>query len=68
MRPSTLQFQQRHPDTAIETDAAANVDSAEAAEASAETAFEDVSPTGEAADTAAGLDEISARGSGTDHR
>ena len=47
-------------DTAIETDAAANVDSAEAAEASAETAFEDVSPTGEAADTAAGLDEISA--------
>ena len=47
-------------DTAIETDADANVDSAEAAEASAETAFEDVSPTGEAADTAAGLDEISA--------
>ena len=44
-------------DTAIETDADANVDSAEAAEASAESAFEDVSPTGEAAETAAGLDE-----------
>ena len=47
-------------DTAIETDAAADVESAEAAEGSAEAAFEDVSPTDAAADTAAGLDEISA--------
>ena len=47
-------------DTAVETDAAADVESAEAAEGSAEAAFENVSPTDAAADTAAGLDEISA--------